>query len=124
MRVTKEQLIKGTIEYIGEDIIPQITDDKALQILLDIMVNSVKANSKLADPIFENNTVKTFLKCNDDGTYDLERSFNIISSSVKKYGPFPVVIPPIKYVSPKEKELSFTESDIAELKRRIERSAE
>lgn len=124
MRVTKEQLIKGTIEYIGEDVIPQITDDKALQILLDIMVNSVKANSKLADPIFENNTVKTFLKCNDDGTYDLEGSFNIISSSVKKYGPFPVVIPPIKYVSPKEKELSFTESDIAELKRRIERSAE
>lgn len=124
MRVTKEQLIKGTIEYIGEDVIPQITDDKALQILLDIMVNSVKANSKLADPIFENNTVKTFLKCNDDGTYDLEGSFNIISSSVKKYGPFPVVIPPIKYVSPKEKELSFTESDIAELKRRIERSVE
>lgn len=124
MRVTKEQLIKGTIEYIGEDVIPQITDDKALQILLDIMVNSVKANSKLADPIFENNTVKTFLKCNDDGTYDLEGSFNIISSSIKKYGPFPVVIPPIKYVSPKEKELSFTESDIAELKRRIERSAE
>ena len=124
MRVTKEQLIKGTIEYIGEDVIPQITDDKALQILLDIMVNSVKANSKLADPIFENNTVKTFLKCNDDGTYDLEGSLNIISSSVKKYGPFPVVIPPIKYVSPKEKELSFTESDIAELKRRIERSAE
>ena len=124
MRVTKEQLIKGTIEYIGEDVIPQITDDKALQILLDIMVNSVKANSKLADPIFENNTVKTFLKCNDDGTYDLEGSFNIISSSVKKYGPFPVVISPIKYVSPKEKELSFTESDIAELKRRIERSAE
>ena len=124
MRVTKEQLVKGIAQYVENDVIPKMSDDKAMQILLDFLVNTVKANQKLTDMIFENNTVKMFCKCNEDGTYEVEEVFSRFSDSVKKYGYFPIVIPPIRFVSFSEKTLSFTESDIAELKKRIERSIE
>ena len=124
MRVTKDQIIKGVTQYIENDVIPQISDDRVFQIILDIIVQAIRTNPKFADAIFENNAVKIFLSCNEDGTYEIEGPFSMISGSVKKYGPFPVVIPPIRYISPAEKTLSFTESDIAELKRSIERSAE
>lgn len=122
MRVTKEQLVKGIAHYIKNEVIPQINDDKAMQIIANVAVNSIESNTKLVDSIFENNTVKALLKCNEDGTYEIDSLFSTISESVKEYGPFPVTIPPIPFISPAEKTLSFTDSDITEMRKRIERS--
>lgn len=124
MRITKEQLVKGFAQYLENDVIPQMSDDKAIQILLDFLIGCIQSNPQMADMILENNTVKMFCKCNEEGTYEVEEIFSRFFDSVKKYGYFPIVIPPIRFVSPKEKTLSFTESDIAELKKRIERGIE
>lgn len=124
MRVKKERIVKGVADYMLNDVIPTMTDDKAMQIILDVAVHSIEANPKLADMVFESNTVKTFFKYNDDGTYEIEETFNRFADAIKRYGYFPVVIPPIKWISPNEKTFSFTESDIAEIKKRIERSAD
>lgn len=122
MRVTKDQIVNGIIAYAENDVIPKI-DDKSIQIIATIAVKSIQANAKLVDSIFENPTVKILLDCGEDGTYEIESLFRTIEDSVKQYGPFPVELPQIPFVSPSEKTLSFTESDVSEMKRRIERSA-
>lgn len=124
MRVTKEQFAKGIAQYAENEVIPQISDDKAAQIIASVAVKAIKTNTKLIDTIFENNTVKALFKCNEDGTYEIEEFFSMVTESIKEYGPFPVVIPPIPLISPTVKTLSFTDADINELKRRIERSVE
>jgi len=124
MRVTREQIVKGVADYIENDVIPQMKEDRAIQIILDVAVKSVRANTKLTNMVFENKTVKAFLECGEDGTYEIGEVFDRMADGVRKFGPFPVVIPPVPLISPTEKTLSFTEGDITEIKRRIERSAD
>lgn len=123
MRVKREQIVKGVVDYIENDVIPQMKEDRAMQIILDVVAKSALGNTKLTNAVFDNNTVKAFLKCNEDGTYEIEDVFDSLSESIKKFGAFPVVIPPVPLISPTEKTLEFGEDDIAEIKRRIERSA-
>lgn len=122
MRVSKDQLVNGIVSYAEYEVIPKI-NDKATQIMASIAIKSIRANSKLLDSVFGSSTVKTLLEEDENGTYEIEGLFQSITESVKQYGPFPVEIPPIPFVSPSDKILSFTEADISELKRRIERSA-
>ena len=121
MRVSKARLVNGIADYVENEVIPQI-EDKPTQIVISVAVKSILANPKLIDPIFNNSIFSSLLSKNKDG-YELEGLFNAIEESVKQYGPFPIVIPPIPVISPIEKTLSFTDSDVQEIKRRIERSA-
>lgn len=122
MKVTKDQIIKGILTYAENEVIPMV-DDKSTQIIASIAIKSIAANTKLIDSVFENPTVKALLNCDGEGMYEIDPLFKVIEDSVNQYGPFPVEIPPIPFVSPSVKTLSFSEADISEIKRRIERSA-
>lgn len=122
MRVTKSQIVNGVVSYVESEVIPHV-DDKPTQIIASIAVKSVKANPKLADKVFENPLVKSILDADEDGTYELEGLFKSVTESLKEFGPsFPVEIPAIPLISNSVKTLAFTESDVAEIKRQIERS--
>lgn len=121
MRVSKNQIVNGVISYVESEVIPQV-DDKPTQIIVSIAVKAVQANSKLVDSIFENQLVKTLLDADENGTYELDGIMKCIEDSLKQYGAFPVNIPAIPLISNSEKTLAFSESDIGEIKRRIERS--
>ncbi len=121
MRVTKNQIVNGVISYMESEVIPQV-DDKPTQIFIAIAVKSVQANSKLVDSIFANQLVKTLLDADENGTYELDGIMKSAEESLKQYGAFPVIIPAIPLISNSEKTLAFSESDINEIKRRIERS--
>ena len=120
MRVSKTQLINGILNYVENEVIPQV-GDKSIQIIVLIAIKSIRANPALADTFFNNPVVKTLLDENENG-YEIDGLFKSIEESVGQYGPFPLVIPPIPIISPDEKILRFSESDVAEMKRRIERS--
>ena len=122
MRVTKNQIVNGVISYVESEVIPQVGEDKATQIIVSIAVKAVQANSKLVDSIFENQLVKTLLDADENGTYELDDIMKCIEDSLKQYGAFPVNLPAIPFISNSEKTLAFSESDIGEIKRRIERS--
>ena len=122
MRVSKEQIITGILSYVENEVIPQI-EDKPTQIILSIAAKSIQSNKALVDSVFENPLLKTLLVLDESGTYEIDGLFGAIMDSVKQYGEFPLVIPPIPIVSPIEKTLTFKENDVAEIKRRIERSA-
>lgn len=120
MRVSKTQLINGIASYIENEVIPQVKD-KPTQIVVSIAIRAIQANPALADTLFSHPFVKTLLDENGEGL-EIDGLFGAIEESVRKYGPFPLEIPAIPIISPVEKTLSFSESDVAEMKRRIERS--
>lgn len=122
MRVNKSQIVNGFVDYIENEIIPQMSDDKSMQIIISVGVNMIKSNSKTTDILFDNPMVKAILDKDENGLYEIEGLFNIFEESVKKYGYFPVTINPIPIISPTEKTLKFMADDIAEIKKRIERS--
>ena len=121
MRVTKQQIVNGIVSYIESEVLPQV-DDRSVKILASIAIKSIQSNSKMQDMIFANLVVKTLLIEDESGTYEIDELFRVVSESIDQYGSFPVEIPPIPLISPSQKTLSFNGQDIAEMKRRIERS--
>ena len=121
MRVSKSQLINGFVDYIETEVIPQV-EDKPTQIIVSVAAKAVKANPALADTLLGNSMLKALLDENEDG-YEIGGLFASLKDSIKQYGPFPIDIPPIPLISPVDKTLTFTESDVSELQRRIERGS-
>ena len=122
MRVTKEQLVNGLVEYIEEAVVPKI-ESKAKKILVDVGVQSIKSNPKLVDKVLENETIKALLEKDEKGEYEIGELTKTLSESVKKYGPYPVVIPSVPFIAPTEDEFAFSTEDIADLIKKIERSS-
>lgn len=114
MTVKKIDIINGVIRYIRSEVIGKITD-KPLKMVLAACVSAIEMNSSLVDSIFTNDIV-TMILPSKDGEYDLDNIFEILEKTITEYGDFPVTIPPIKFISSSEKQLTFTSSDIHRLK--------
>lgn len=122
MRVSKTQIINGFIDYIENEVVPKMGADRSMQIIIDVGANMVRTNSKLTDAIFAHPILASLLEQDDGGMYEIEKLFDTLEASVQKFGYLPITINPIPIISPSEKELKFTTDDIAEIKKRIERS--
>lgn len=121
MRVTKEHIVNGITSYAELEVIPQI-EDKSTRIIASVAVKAIKANNSLLDSVFSSPMLKEILHEDANGTYEIGEIFRYLEESVKEFGPFPVIIPPIPFISPDEKLLSFNENDVSNIKRYIERS--
>ena len=124
MRVTRPQIINGLTGYIQQEILPKMEDDRALKILFSVAVNAIKANDKLIDKYLSNDIVKALIDDDGSGNYDIERLMDWIKTSVEEYGAFPVIVPPIPLVSPREITLKLGPSDIVAIQRQIESAGE
>ena len=124
MRVTRPQIINGLTGYIQQEILPKMDDDRALKILFSVAVNAIKANDKLIDKYLSNDIVKALIDDDGSGNYDIERLMDWLRTSVEEYGAFPVIVPPIPLVSPREITLRLGPSDIIAIQRQIENAAE
>lgn len=122
MRVKREAIVNGILSYIEDEVIPKI-DDKATQIIASVGTGYARGNPKFVDNIFSEGAIKALLDDDGSGTYEISGLFGAMEDSIRKYGGFPVQIPPIPLISPSEKSLKFTEDDIAEIRRRIERGS-
>ena len=114
--VSKNQIINGLIKYAKNEIIDKITD-RPLKMILATGISMLEVNPSIADPVFKNSFVSSLEK---EGMYDVDGICKIIENTMKEYGDFPIIIPPIKFISPTEKELSFNAEDIMKLKKYIE----
>ena len=124
MRVTRNQIVNGLVAYIQQEIMPKMDDDRALKILFSVAVNAIKANDKLIDKYLSNDIVRALIDDDGSGNYDVERLMDWIRTSVEEYGSFPVIVPPIPLVSPREITLRLGPSDIIAIQRQIENAAE
>ena len=124
MRVSRSQIVNGIAEYIQNEVFPRMEDDKALKILFSVGMNAVKANGALIDKWIENDIVRALIDADGSGTYDIDRLMDWIRASVEEHGAFPVSVPPIPLISPREITLKLGPSDIAAIQRQIETAAE
>ena len=120
MRVTKSQIIHGIADYIQTDILPKMGTGRALQILLSVGSNTVAANNKLADAIFENDMVRGILDDDGSGTYDIAGLVEAMGTAIRQFGSFPVQVPAIPFISPAEMTLNFSADDVAAMRSRVE----
>lgn len=119
MNVTKQQIVNGATRYINEEVINKITD-KPLKIALAVGVSMIDRKPEIINAFFEDDRISKILNKKDDGTYDIREITEAIEKTLAQYGDFPVKIPAIKFISPTEKELSFSTSDIRRLREYIE----
>ena len=124
MRATKNQIVSGVIGYIRDDILPKMEDDRALQIMFSVAINAVKANDKLIDAIFANDMIRALIDDDGGGHYEVGKLFDLLKESIETYGTFPISVPPIPLISPREITLKLDASDIAAMRRRIEATPE
>ena len=120
MRVSKGQIVHGLAEYIQDEIMPKMADDKAMQIIMSIAMNAMMANGRLIDTVLENEIVKALLEDDGTGTYEVGGIAEAMRAAIEQYGSFPVRVPAIPLISPREMTLKLTASDIDLLRRRIE----
>ena len=120
MRVSRNQIIKGVADYIKNDLIPTMQNDRAVQIIFTIAVNAAMANSKLTDSIFDNEIVRAMLDDDGSGTYEISGIVDSMQAAIQQYGSFPVQIPAIPLVSPREITVKLTADDVSTMRRKIE----
>lgn len=124
MRVTKNQIVNGLVSYIQQEIMPRMDDDRALKILMSVGINAIKGNGKLIEKYLGNDIMRALIDDDGSGSYDVERLMDWIRASVEEYGAFPVTVPPIPLISPREITIRLSASDIAAIQRQIETAAE
>ena len=122
MRVTKSQIVHGITDYIQTDILPNLANGRALQIIVSIGANAVAANHKIVDAVFNNQMVLALLDDDGSGTYDIGGVAEAMKKSIEQYGSFPVQIPAIPLISPTELTLKLGAEDVAAMRNRIESS--
>jgi len=120
MRVSRSQITDGVTGYIRNDILPKLDNDRAVQVILTIAVNAAAANSRLVDAVFDNGMVKAVLDDDGTGTYDISVLADSMKDAVMKYGSFPVKIPAVPLLSPREITVTLGAEDIEKLRRTIE----
>lgn len=120
MRVSKGQILRGLSEYIQGEILPQMSEDKAVQIIMSVAVNAALANNRLVDAALENGVVKTLLDDDGSGTYEIDAVAQAMRQAIERYGGFPVRVPAIPLISPREITLRLDAMDVDAMKRRIE----
>lgn len=115
MNVTRQQIINGLVKYTKEEVIDKIID-KPLKMAIAAGISMLEINPSIASTFFDNDIISKILNVKDDGTYDIDIVVEILKKTMDEYEDFPVKIPAIKFISPTEKELSFSSRDVQRLK--------
>lgn len=120
MRVSKNQIVHGITEYIQNEILPKMGDDKAVQIMLSIAINAAMVNNRLVNVVLDNEIVRALLEDDGSGTYEISGFIDAMRTAIEQYGSFPVRVPAIPLLSPHEITLKLDVSDVDAMRRRIE----
>lgn len=120
MRVSKNQIVHGITEYMQNEILPKMGDDKAVQIMLSIAINAAMGNNRLVNVVLDNEIVRALLEDDGSGTYEISGFIDAMRTAIEQYGSFPVRVPAIPLLSPHEITLKLDVSDVDAMRRRIE----
>ena len=123
MRVTKSQIVRGVSDYIRDEIIPKMNENKALQIIASVAVGAAAGSEKTMDALLKNEMVRAMLDDDGSGTFEIGNLMEKLQASVSQYGNLPVKIPPVPFLSPQEITLRLDAGDIEAIRRRIEAGA-
>lgn len=120
MRVTKSQIVAGLTDFVRDAILPKLAGDRAVQIIATVAVNAAMANNKLVDSVLDNAMIQALLEGDEGGTYEISGILNAMRSAIDQYGFFPVTVPAIPLLSPREITVQLSAADVDDLRTRIE----
>lgn len=121
MTVTRNQLARGSADYVLNEVAPNIPD-MGMRFAATMFANSLKNNPALLDKALASPAMTMLVIPGEQGTLDVEPALNAIGDTLKQYGQLTLTIPSIPLISKGEKTLSFTASDIEKLRSYIDRS--
>ena len=117
-KINTEQLLSGFIKYIGAEVIPNIEDTftkLALKTFTITTANKAPAYIKALEAMISKPFAADLLKV-EDGCFEIEGIIDAVRQAVNECGELTIKIPPVKFISPQEKTLRFSASDISSLK--------
>ena len=113
MEVSKQQLVNGVVKFAKMDVLPKITD-KTFKFVLATGTSMLERNPDIADAFLDNDMISAILM-EDDGLYEIDDLKESLMDAMKECGDFKIKIPGIKFISPEDKELSFSAQDVGRL---------
>lgn len=118
-KIDSKILVEGILEYINSYIIPNI-DDNFLKITLKTVVVGAAQKSdtyeKIVKEYLKNSFIQDIFSVEEDGTFDIELLIDSLQTAIKECGDFRIVFPPVKFLSPEEKVLTFKAQDLSDFK--------
>lgn len=125
-KVNAEQLVEGIVAYIDNNVVKSV-EDRFLKIATKTVVISAVKNKtayiKLVNDSVTAGFVSDLLKTDEEGYFEIEDIVDALRQAINDCGELTIKIPPIKFLSPEEKILSFTAADISSLKQYITNAA-
>lgn len=118
MNVTKQQIVNGITAYAKSEIIDKISD-KPMKIIIATAVSMLETKPEIMNSVFENPILSSMFN-ETDGTYNLDSIMMALENAMREYGDFPIHIPAIRFISPAEKQLTFSVGDISRIKQYID----
>lgn len=120
MRVTKNQIVRGLAAFVSDDILPKLENDRAVQILATVAVHAALANQALLDSAFRSPMLQALLEDDGAGTYEIDGILGAMKAAIDQYGYFPVTIPAVPLLSPREISLRLNSADVDAVRQHIE----
>ena len=117
-KINSEQLVSGVMKYLTAEIIPCVEDTftkLALKTFAITAESHVLDYAKAVDSFVQKPFISDIVKT-EDGVFDVESLIDALRQAVNECGELTIKIPPVRFVSPQEKTLSFKASDISSLK--------
>ena len=106
------------MKYLTAEIIPCVEDTftkLALKTFAITAESHVLDYAKAVDSFVQKPFISDIVKT-EDGVFDVESLIDALRQAVNECGELTIKIPPVRFVSPQEKTLSFKASDISSLK--------
>ena len=117
-KITSKQLISGVVKYLTAEIIPCVDDTftkLALKTLAITADTRTPAYIKAVENLLQNPLISDIVAA-QDGTFEVESIIDAVRQAVDECGELTIKIPPVRFISPEEKTLTFKASDISSLK--------
>ena len=117
-KINSEQLVSGVVNYITTEIIPCVEDTFTKLALKTFAITAdthAPAYIKAVDGFMSKPFISDIVNA-EDGVFDIESLIDAVRQAVNECGELTIKIPPVRFISPQEKTLTFKASDISNLK--------
>ena len=117
-KITSEQLVNGVLKYFNHEVIPKIGDTFTKLLIRTITINAesnLPTYVKFVEDFIQKPLISDLINP-EEGAFEIEKLIDSVRQAVNEVGELEIKIPPVKFLSPEEKTLSFGASDISKLK--------
>ena len=111
--ITKRQIADSIAAFIGNDLMPRV-DSSHAKFVLCMAQRNLAENDGMLDAFFASPLIASAVKVNGD-EYDIDDLVMIMRNVLEMQKSYPLIIPKVPLLSPKETVVRITASDLDKL---------